>query len=114
MKKIYDIIELPKNFDPRGSLTVVEENITIPFDIKSISWKYKMKNHEEFPVATDANHHKLFVALHGSFHVILVDNGMKRAYLLDNPHQGLILYPDSKVSIKTRQEGSVLLELSSK
>ena len=34
------IIDLPKHFEPRGNLSVVEGGIHIPFDIKRVYYLY--------------------------------------------------------------------------
>ena len=41
-QEIANIIQLPKIFDPRGNLTVAEEQKNIPFHIKHVEWRYGM------------------------------------------------------------------------
>lgn len=115
MENKYKIIELPKNFDPRGNLTVVEQGINIPFDMKTISWKYKMCHDKTYPSETQADNYQFLVALHGAFCIKLsYDDPTESTLSLSNPHQGIIIYPNTKYEITTVQEDTVILELSSK
>ena len=65
-QEIANIIQLPRISDPRGNLTVAEEQKNIPFHIKHVEWRYGM------PAGTsldpDIHHPKqVFIALSGSF-----------------------------------------------
>ena len=35
-----EIIELPKIMDPRGNLTVAEQQKNIPFEVRRVYWTY--------------------------------------------------------------------------
>ena len=115
MENKYQIIELPKNFDPRGNLTVVEQGINIPFDMKTISWKYKMSHDKLFSSENHTDHYLFLVALHGTFCIRLFqDDATESTLSLSNPHQGIIISPDTSYQITSVQEDTVILELSSK
>lgn len=68
------IIELPKIFDVRGNLTVVEGCERVPFDIKRVYWVYDVPGGE----CRGGHAHKecleFIIAVSGSFDVTL-DNG---------------------------------------
>ena len=46
MRKKTAIIQLPKISDPRGNLSVIEENMHIPFEIKRAYWIYDVPGGE--------------------------------------------------------------------
>lgn len=106
------IIKLPKIFDPRGSLTVVEENIHIPFSIQKISWKYGINPTKPVQGCTQDGF-KFIVPLSGSFRVDLEDSLQSQEYMLKLPFQGLLIVPHTQYTIHDFSNGAVCLELSS-
>ena len=106
------IIKLPKIFDPRGSLTVVEENIHIPFSIQKISWKYGINQTKTIQGCTQDGF-KFIVPLSGSFRVDLEDSLQSQEYMLKLPFQGLLIVPHTQYTIHDFSNGAVCLELSS-
>ncbi|HMM17758.1 MAG TPA: WxcM-like domain-containing protein, partial [Petrimonas sp.] len=68
------IIDLPKNLDRRGNLSVIEELKNIPFKIKRAYWIYDVPGGEVRGGHAYKRNQEFIVALSGSFDVIL-DNG---------------------------------------
>lgn len=84
-----NIIQLPKNFDRRGNLSVVEEIKNIPFKIKRAYWIYDVPGGEVRGGHAFKNNQEFIVALSGSFDVIL-DSGIERkTYSLNRSYYGL-------------------------
>lgn len=84
-----NIIQLPKNFDQRGNLSVVEENKNVPFKIKRTYWIYDVPGGEIRGGHAYRQNQEFIVALSGSFDVIL-DNGKERKmYSLNRSYYGL-------------------------
>lgn len=84
-----NIIQLPKNFDRRGNLSVVEEITNIPFEIKRTYWIYDVPGGAVRGGHAYRNNEEFIVALSGSFDVIL-DNGLMRTtYSLNRSYYGL-------------------------
>jgi len=106
------IIKLPKIFDPRGSLTVAEENIHIPFSIKKISWKYGVNQTKPVHGCTQDDF-KFIVPLSGSFSITLDNSTQPQEYTLQLPFQGLLIVPNTQYTIHDLSYGAVYLELSS-
>lgn len=83
------IIQLSKNIDRRGNLSVIEEKKDIPFRIKRTYWIYDVPGGE---VRGGHGYHKnqeFIVALSGSFDVML-DNGKEcLSYSLNRSYYGL-------------------------
>lgn len=109
-----EIIELPKIFDPRGSLTVAEQNKNIPFLFHKTTWTYGTTPNMQIEGTTNHEQQKLFVALSGSFSITIKDGNTKRTYMLNHPYQGLWIKPLTTYHICDFSNGSVCLEISSK
>ena len=84
-----NIIQLPKNLDRRGNLSVVEEITNIPFEIKRTYWIYDVPGGAVRGGHAYRNNEEFIVALSGSFDVVL-DNGLSRTtYSLNRSYYGL-------------------------
>jgi len=83
------IIDLPKNLDRRGNLSVIEEIKNIPFKIKRTYWIYDVPGGEVRGGHAYKRNQEFIVALSGSFDVIL-DNGEElKTYSLNRSYYGL-------------------------
>lgn len=83
------IIDLPKNLDRRGNLSVIEEIKNIPFKIKRTYWIYDVPGGEVRGGHAYKRNQEFIVALSGSFDVIL-DNGRElKTYSLNRSYYGL-------------------------
>jgi len=107
------LIDLPKIADPRGNLTFIEGLNHIPFDIKRVYYLYDVPGG-----ATRAGHaHKgleqLFIAMSGSFDVILDDGYEKKRIHLNRSYYGLYVCPMIWREIDNFSSGSVCLVLAS-
>lgn len=108
-----EIVKLPKIFDPRGSLTVVEEKKNIPFTIKSILWRYGLTLDKNIKGKTSHGNQKLFVALGGSFCITVEEGKIVKKFMLNHPYQGLLIHPNSCYYLHDFSNGAVCLEISS-
>jgi dTDP-4-dehydrorhamnose 3,5-epimerase-like enzyme len=89
MRKKTAIIQLPKISDPRGNLSVIEENMHIPFEIKRAYWIYDVPGGETRGGHAYRENEEFIVALSGSFDVVLDDGNCKKAYHLNRSYYGL-------------------------
>src|SRR5438128_893110 len=93
LNSFYELVDLPRVPERRGSLTFIEGGRHVPFEIARVYYLYDVP-----ASATRAGHahHRLtqlIVAASGSFDVNL-DNGFEKATLhLDRPYRGLLLRP---------------------
>jgi len=85
------IIELPKNQDPRGNLSFIEEESHIPFKIKRVYWVYDVPGGEIRGGHAFKKQHELIVALSGSFDVMVDDGHQKTVYSLNRSYYGLYI-----------------------
>ncbi|WP_298653479.1 FdtA/QdtA family cupin domain-containing protein [uncultured Proteiniphilum sp.] len=84
-----NIVQLPKNFDRRGNLSVIEELRNTPFKINRTYWIYDVPGGEVRGGHAYRQNQEFIVALSGSFDVIL-DNGRERkTYSLNRSYYGL-------------------------
>lgn len=109
MNKI-EIIELPKIYDPRGCLTVAEENTHIPFEIKKVEWKHIGIIHSDAPMELEHGS-MMLIALAGEITIQIMEEGTLR---LTRPNQALILREACKSSIIDSTEHSLLLTIHQK
>ncbi len=85
------IINLHKEIDRRGNLTVVEQIKDIPFNISRVYWVYDVPGGKNRGGHAHKHCRELLVAASGSFNVTL-DNGYeKRTFFLNHPYQGLLI-----------------------
>ena len=116
MKKssVYDcsIIELDKHHQERGNITVVENQYTVPFDVKRVYYLYDIPGGESRGHA-HKELYQLIIAASGSFSVTLDDGKVKRTFLLNRPYQGLLVVPGIWRTLDDFSSGSVCLVLAS-
>lgn len=116
MSSIYDctIIELNKHHsDRKGNLSVVENNITVPFEIKRAYYLYDVPGGESRGGHAHKGLHQLIVAASGSFTVTLDDGNVKRTFLLNRPYQGLLVVPGIWRTLDEFSSGAVCMVLAS-
>jgi hypothetical protein len=83
------MVDLPRIRDPRGTLTYVEGNRHIPFSIARAYWVYDVPGGEVRGGHAYVELQEFFVALSGSFDVV-VDDGMEAArFTLNRSYKGL-------------------------
>ena len=113
MKKI-EIIELPKVYDPRGSLTVAEENTHIPFDIKRMEWIHLGAIQPETPMELGESP-VMLIALAGEITILVIDSQPSaRTITLNHPNQALILKEGCRSRITHSTKHSLLLTIHQK
>lgn len=86
-----EIIELPRHFDARGNLSVVEEFKQIPFKIQRSYWIYDVPGGEARGGHAYKENEELIIALSGSFDVILDDGLAKKTFNLSRSYYGLYI-----------------------
>ena len=108
------IIELDKHHsDRKGNLTVVENGITLPFDVKRVYYLYDVPGGESRGSHAHKVLEQLVVAASGSFRVTLDDGKSKRTFYLNRPYQGLIIKPGLWRDLDDFSSGAVCMVLAS-
>lgn len=112
---VYDcsIIELDKHHHAKGNITVVENSMTIPFDVKRAYYLYDIPGGESRGGHAHKGLRQLIIAASGSFSVTLDDGKVKRTFLLNRPYQGLLVVPGIWRTLDDFSSGAVCLVLAS-
>lgn len=108
----YKLINLPKISDPRGNLSVIE-NDTIPFEIKRVYYLYDVPSGAERGGHAHKKMQQLLVALSGSFQVVLKNEIQTQFVTLNNPSKGLLIEPGTWREIVDFSSGAVCLAVVS-
>ena len=107
------LVDLPKINNEYGNITVLENNLNIPFAVKRIYYLY------DVPMGSERGGHghyeleQYIVAASGSFTFILDDGVNKKEYFLNNPSQALYIKPGIWREIVNFSSGSICLVLAS-
>lgn len=107
------IIELPQIHDPRGNLTFLEAGRHVPFDIKRVYYLYDVPGGAERAGHAHKQLQQLFIAMSGSFDVILNDGFETKTYHLNRSYYGLYVCPMIWRDINNFSSGSVCMVLAS-
>lgn len=107
------IIDLPRIYDPRGNLTVVEQLKEVPFDIKRVYWTYDVPGGESRGGHAHKKCQSFIIAVSGSFTVRLEDGHRHETYHLNHPYQGLLINTGVWRTLEDFSSGAVCLALAS-
>lgn len=112
---VYDctLIELDKHSHEKGNITVVENSVDVPFDVKRVYYLYDIPGGEKRGGHAHYALKQLIVAVSGSFDVQLDDGNVKRTFTLNRPYQGLLVTPGLWRELENFSSGSVCLVLAS-
>ena len=115
MTSVFDVkhVSLPKIDVDRGSITAINSEIDIEFNIKRIYYLYDVPNRS----ARGAHAHKklfqLILAALGSFEVELYDGKEKKSFVLHQPDEGLLVPPGLWRDLRRFSGGAICLVLAS-
>ena len=107
------IISLPKYTDPRGNLSVVEESIHIPFDIKRVYYLYDVPSGSSRAGHGHKNLQQVIIAISGSFDVIVDDGAKRKVFHLNRPDHGLYIPKMMWREVENFSSGGACLVLAS-
>ena len=108
------MIELDRHHSARkGDICVVENGITVPFDIKRVYYLYDVPGGVERGGHAHKELKQLIVALSGSFTVTLDDGKEKRSFFLNRPNKVLFVAPGNWRVLEDFSSGSVCMVLAS-
>ncbi|MEG1671825.1 MAG: FdtA/QdtA family cupin domain-containing protein, partial [Mucinivorans sp.] len=107
------IIELDKHTHDSGNITVVENGVDVPFDVRRTYYLYDVPGGEARGGHAHYALKQLIVAASGSFDVQIDDGKIKRTFTLNRPYQGLLVVPGLWRELDNFSSGSVCLVLAS-
>jgi len=108
-----NVIELAKIHNRAGNITVVEENINLPFPIKRIYYLYDVPGGGERGGHAHKGLQQLLIAAGGSFDVVLDDGINKKVVGLNRPYFGLLIVPGIWRELINFSSGAICLVLAS-
>ena len=106
------ILAIPKIEDPRGNLSVIENDV-IPFNIKRVYYLYDVPSGAERGGHSHREQYEFLVALSGSFDVILNDGNQQKTVILNKPFEGLLITNGIWRELKNFSSGAVCLVVAS-
>jgi len=114
-KTIYEceIIDFSKIHNRAGNITALENNISIPFDVRRIYYLYDIPGGEERGGHAHKELQQFVIAASGAFEVILDDGTNKKVIRLDRPYIGLHIIPGIWREIINFSSGAICLVLAS-
>jgi hypothetical protein len=112
---VYDcsVVYLPKNHNRAGNLTALENNLTIPFQIKRVYYLYDVPGGEDRGGHAHKKLQQFVIAVSGSFEVLLDDGVNKKVIHLDRPYIGLHIVPGIWRELLNFSSGAICLVLAS-
>lgn len=106
------LIEIPKNEDRRGNLSVIEGE-TIPFVSKRVYYLYDIPGGSKRGGHAHKEQKEFLIALSGSFDVVLKDSKSIETVTLNKPNFGLLIVDGIWRELKNFSSGAVCLVLAS-
>jgi hypothetical protein len=108
-----NVVELTKIHNPAGNITIVQNGIHQPFDVKRVYYLYDVPGGAERGGHAHKSLYQLIVAASGSFDVILDDGTNKKIVELNRPYYGLLVIPGIWREIVNFSSGAICLVLAS-
>jgi hypothetical protein len=108
-----NVVEMEKNHNPAGNITIYQNGDPQPFDVKRIYYLYDVPGGSERGGHAHKQLHQLIVAASGSFDVIIDDGRNKKIIQLNRPYYGLLLVPGIWREIVNFSSGAICLVLAS-
>ncbi|MYM95035.1 sugar 3,4-ketoisomerase [Duganella vulcania] len=107
------LIELPPHHDIRGNLSVIEGGVHIPFDIKRVYYLYDVPGGSARAGHGHIELQQLFVAMSGSFDVIVDDGYERKKFQLNRSYYGLYVPGMMWREVENFSSGAVCVVLAS-
>lgn len=96
----------------KGNLTVFENGITCPFDVRRVYYLYDVPGGADRGSHAHKNLSQLIVAASGSFSVVLDDGVNRRSFFLNRPYMGLYVKPGIWRTVEDFSSGAVCMVLA--
>ncbi|MYM88273.1 WxcM-like domain-containing protein [Rugamonas sp. FT82W] len=107
------LIDLPPHHDIRGNLSVIEGGVHIPFDIKRVYYLYDVPGGSARAGHGHFELQQLFVAMSGSFDVIVDDGYERKKFQLNRSYYGLYVPGMMWREVENFSSGAVCVVLAS-
>lgn len=113
--KIQDctLLGLPIVHRDSGNITAIQNDFTVPFEIKRVYYLYDVPGGEERGGHAHRELFQLVIAASGAFDVKLFDGNNSKIFRLDRPNFGLFIVPGIWRELVNFSSGSICLVLAS-
>ena len=107
------LLDFPKIYDKRGSLTFIEGTVHVPFEIKRVYYLYDVPGGEWRAGHAHRGLQQVLIAMSGSFDVTLDDGIDRRKFSLNRSYLGLYVPALVWREIDNFSSGAVCMALAS-
>jgi len=107
------IIQLSKIHNRAGNITIIENNLDIPFEVKRIYYLYDIPSNETRGGHAHKELYQLVIGASGSFNINLNDGVNDKTFFLNRPDYGLLIVPGIWRDLSDFSSGSVCLVFAS-
>jgi hypothetical protein len=107
------IIQLSKIHNRAGNITIIENNLDIPFEVKRIYYLYDIPSNETRGGHAHKELFQLVIGASGSFNINLNDGINDKTVFLNRPDFGLLIVPGIWRDLSDFSSGSVCLVFAS-
>ena len=107
------IIQLSKIHNRAGNITIIENNLDIPFEVKRIYYLYDIPSNETRGGHAHKELYQLVIGASGSFNINLNDGMNDKTIFLNRPDFGLLIVPGIWRDLTDFSSGSVCLVFAS-
>lgn len=108
-----NIIQLSKIHNRAGNITIIENNLDIPFEVKRIYYLYDIPSNETRGGHAHKELYQLVIGASGSFNINLNDGVNDKTIFLNRPDYGLLIVPGIWRDLSDFSSGSVCLVFAS-
>jgi hypothetical protein len=107
------LIELDKHHNKKGNISIVENEIEVPFNINRVYYLYDIPGGEDRGAHAHNELQQLIIAASGSFDIVLDDGKVKRSITLNRPYIGLHIVPGIWRELINFSSGAICMVLAS-
>lgn len=108
-----NVIQLPKVHNRAGNITALENNKSLPFEVKRVYYLYDIPGGEARGGHAHKQLQQFVIAVSGAFDVLIDDGNNKRIIHLDRPFIGLHIVPGIWRELLNFSSGAICLVLAS-
>ena len=108
------LLEISKINNEAGNLTILENGLNIPFDVKRIYYLYDVPSGSARGGHAHIELEQYIIAATGSYDVILDDGKNKKKFTLNRPNLVLHILPGMWRELDNFSSGSISMVLASK
>ena len=106
-------IQLSKIHNKAGNITIIENNLHIPFEVNRIYYLYDIPSNETRGGHAHKELYQLIIGASGSFNINLNDGVNDKTIFLNRPDFGLLIVPGIWRDLSDFSSGSVCLVFAS-